>query len=189
MITPELLESYLACPTKCYLQFIEEKCSGNKYAAWYQKKIDAYRCEGMRRLASSSDESACGQLTTKQLTNAQWRLAIGQTFEVDDLSAYVHAIQRLPAGAQTSELVPVRFVPLNRLCHANQITVGFDTLVLSRIVRRTISFAKIIHGDSFTTSKVRVAEQVRELAGIVSKVRNLLAAATPPDLVLNRHCP
>jgi predicted RecB family nuclease len=189
MITPELLESYLACPTKCYLQFIGEKCSGNKYAAWYQKKIDAYRCEGMRRLASSSDESACGQLTTKQLTNAQWRLAIGQTFEVDDLSAYIHAIQRLPAGAQTSELVPVRFVPLNRLCHANQITVGFDTLVLSRIVRRTISFAKIIHGDSFTTSKVRVAEQVRELAGIVSKVRNLLAAATPPDLVLNRHCP
>ena len=43
MITSELLEAYLACPMKCYLQSNGEKCSENRFAALYQTQMDSYR--------------------------------------------------------------------------------------------------------------------------------------------------
>jgi hypothetical protein len=43
MITSELLEAYLACPMKCYLQLIGERRSENKFATWYQAPQESYR--------------------------------------------------------------------------------------------------------------------------------------------------
>jgi hypothetical protein len=36
VITSELLEAYLACPMKCYLQSNGEKCSENRFAALHR---------------------------------------------------------------------------------------------------------------------------------------------------------
>jgi hypothetical protein len=53
VITSELLEAYLACPMKCYLQSNGEKCSGNKFSAWYETQKESYRRVGTRRLEAS----------------------------------------------------------------------------------------------------------------------------------------
>ncbi len=53
MNTSELLEAYLACPLKCYLRSIGEKCAGNKFSAWYETQEEMYRRVGSRRLEAS----------------------------------------------------------------------------------------------------------------------------------------
>jgi predicted RecB family nuclease len=190
MITSELLEAYLACPMKCYLQLIGERRSENKFATWYQAQQESYRRTGIRRLeASLSHGSACGQIEPSRLKEARWQLALDQTFDADDLSANIHAIQRFPTKGGSSEFVPIRFVHLNKPSRANRMTAAFDAIVLSKVARQPIGVAKIIHGDAWTTMKVQVAAQLRELTKIVEKLRTLLAASSPPDLVLNRHCP
>ena len=138
---------------------------------------------------SPHQELAGGQIEPRQFKNARWQLALDQVFEADDLSANIHALQRVPAEAGSSEFIPIRFVPSNKPSRANRLTAGFDALVLSKVARQTTGYAKIVHGDSWTTMKVRVAAQLRELTRIIGKLRNLLAAATPPALILNRHCP
>jgi predicted RecB family nuclease len=123
------------------------------------------------------------------MKRARWQLALDQTFDADDLSANIHAIQRSPTKAGAPELVSIRFVHMNKVSRANRMTAAFDAIVLSKVARQPIGVAKIIHGDARTTTNVHVAAQLRELTKTIGKLRTLLAAASPPDLVLNRHCP
>src|SRR5579864_379727 len=84
VITSELLEAYLACPLKCYLQF----------AALYQTQKDSYRRACIRGLEANSPQGlARGQIEPQSFKKARWRLALDQAFDVDDLSANIHAIQ------------------------------------------------------------------------------------------------
>jgi len=190
VITSELLEAYLACPTKCYLQSNGEECSENRFAALYQTQKDSYRQAGVRRLEGSLPQGlARGQIEPQDLKNARWQLALDQAFSTDDLSANIHAIRRASTTGSSSEFTPVRFVHLNRPSRANKMAAVFDAIVLSKFTGQPVSAAKIIHGDAWTTMKVRVAAHVRELTKMFGKMRVLLAAASPPDLVLNRHCP
>ena len=76
MITSELLEAYLACPTKCYLRSSREECSENRFAALYQIQKDSYHHAGIRRLKTNpSREPAGGQIepgTGKFATTRWW---------------------------------------------------------------------------------------------------------------------
>ena len=190
MITSELLEAYLACPLKCYLQSNGEKSSENLFAALYQTQKDSYRRAGIRGLEEShSQGSARGQIEPRGFEEKQWRVALDQAFDVDDLSANIHAIQRIQTEGKSSELIAVRFVHLNKPSRANKMTAVFDAIVLSKVAGHPVSVAKIIHGDTSTTVKIRVGAYIHELTKIIGKLRALLAAAAPPDLILNRHCP
>jgi hypothetical protein len=82
VITSELLEAHLACPTKCYLRSIGEVGSGNAYAAWEKARGESYRREGIGRLAAgSSQDLACGRIEASRLKKARWQLALDQVFK------------------------------------------------------------------------------------------------------------
>jgi predicted RecB family nuclease len=66
---------------------------------------------------------------------------------------------------------------------------GFEALVLSKILGQPVDTAKIIHGDNWAELKVKSGTVLRELSKVIVEIKRLLAAASPPDLVLNRHCP
>jgi hypothetical protein len=103
LITSELLEAYLACPTKCYLRSIGEVGSGNTYAAWDQTRNELYRREGMGRLtASTTQELVSCRIEPSHLKKARWQLALDQLFRSDELEACIHAVQRNPRGRKAA---------------------------------------------------------------------------------------
>jgi predicted RecB family nuclease len=191
VITSELLEAHLACPTKCYLRSIGEVGSGNAYAAWDKARGESYRREAIGRLAASlSQDLVCRRTEPSRLKKARWQLALDQVFRAEDLEANIHAVQRLLRGKpQTSELTPIRFVRTNKLSHADRLMAGFEALVLSKILGQPVDTAKIIHGDNWAELKVKSGTVLRELSKVIVEIKRLLAVASPPDLVLNRHCP
>jgi predicted RecB family nuclease len=192
LITSELLEAHLACPTKCYLRSIGEVGSGNTYAAWNQTRNESYRREGIGRLtACSTQELASGRIEPSHLKKARWLLALDQVFRSEDLEANIHAVRRAPkdGNPRTSEFTPIRLIHTNKLSRADRITAGFEALVLSRSLGQPVSIAKIIHGDNSAELNVRVGTVLREITKVIVQIRKLLAAPSPPDLVLNRHCP
>lgn len=192
MITSELLEAYLACTTKCYLRSKGEVGSGNTYATWNRMRNDSYRRTGIGRLAGASSHELAGtRIDPSRLKKARWQLAFDQVLQAENLEAHIHAIQRSPADRKerSSEFTPIRFSHVNKPSRANRIAAGFDALVLSKIVGQPIDVAQITHGEIWSNTKVRTAALLRELTKIIGELRTLLAAASPPDLVLNRHCP
>jgi predicted RecB family nuclease len=111
-----------------------------------------------------------------------------QAFKTDELTANIHAVQLAPAEP-VSQVTPIRLVSSNRPSRADRLTAAFDALVLSKVTGQPIPFAKIIYGDSWSATKVRVATHIRELTTLINKLRKLLTASKPPALLLNRHCP
>jgi predicted RecB family nuclease len=185
MITSELLEAYLACPMKCYLRSRGEECSENEFAALYQTQTDSYRRAGIGKLKANL---AGRQIEPGIFKNAQWQFVFDQMVDADNLSADVHAIQRVSTKGGASEFIPIRLVHLNKPSRANKMAAVFDAMILSKVAEQPVGIAKIIYGDAWTTMKIRVAAQLHELKKIIGKLKVLLAAASPPDLVLNLHC-
>jgi len=66
--------------------------------------------------------------------------------------------------------------------------VAFDALVLSEMLGCASKFAKIIHGDEGATLKVKTGSLSSEVRKRIEKIRALVSADSPPDLILNRHC-
>ena len=194
-ITSAVFEAYLKCPTKCWLRANGEAASGNTYAEWVQAQNAAYRETGTARLlaASQQDEVALSP-DMESVKAAMWRLAssLAVQAEMDScaLESELHAVERVPAGGRgkAAQFIPIRFVFTNKLGKDDKLLLAFDAVTLSKALKREVSLGKIIHGDNHATLKVKTSALAGEVRKRLEKIASLLASATPPDLVLNRHC-
>ena len=66
---------------------------------------------------------------------------------------------------------------------------AFEALSLAKALGTKTGTAKIVHGEKQATFSVNAAALSRALHKKLSLVASLLSAASPPDTVLNRHCP
>jgi predicted RecB family nuclease len=190
-LTSALFEAYLKCPTKCYLRSTGQTGVGNAYADWVRERNDAYRKEGVQRLMSAAGDGVAATTPgTDNLKTATWLLAVDLPFETETMASRLHAVERVPSEGRgkPAQFIPVRFVFLNKLTKDDRVLVAFDALVLSEVLGREVSVGKIIHGDDHATLKVKIPGLLNEARKLVGKLTESLVGASPPDLVLNRHC-
>jgi len=104
--------------------------------------------------------------------------------------ARIHAVERLPppGRCKPAQFIPIRFTFFNKLTKDGPLSVAFDALVLSEVLGRDVSLGKIIHGDNHASLKVKIPTLLPKARKISEKISALLASASPPDLILNRHC-
>ena len=69
IITTDLVEAFLKCPTKCFLRSRKEVGAGNAYGDWLRTKTDSFRSEGIKRLMAvvAPDKCATGYHPQKVL--------------------------------------------------------------------------------------------------------------------------
>ncbi len=191
-VTPRLLEAYVKCPTKCFLRSLGETDGTNAYANWIQTQNESYRHGGLKRLMEGvpGNECAISPPDTGHLKAAQWRLAVDLVARAENLESSIHAVERFPSQGfrRSSQFTPIRFFFSNKLTRDDKLVVALDALILSKILRREVSRAKIIHGDDQTMRKVNTPVLAGEVQKVIAKIDLLLSSPSPPDLVLNPHC-
>lgn len=103
----------------------------------------------------------------------------------------LHAIERISSKGRgkATQFIPIRFTFQNKLDSDERMLLAFDALVLSEVLGRPIAFGKIIHGDKYTTVKVKTSGMNTQVQARIKKIISLLSSLSPPDLSLNRHCP
>jgi predicted RecB family nuclease len=190
VVTSCLLEAFLACPTKCYLLSKGEIPASNDYTAWATERVKSYRHEGIQKLTAHAQEFSNASLDAGLRKHASWRFALGKTLLAQGWQASLELVQRIPQEGATSsgQLVPIRFVPANKLSSPDKLMAAFDALVLSKVFGVKASVAKIIHGEKWSAVTVNTNSLSRVVHRAVSQSTALLSAAAPPDLILNRHC-
>ena len=185
-------ESYLKCPTKCWLQSRAEPPAENPYAEWASTQNRTYLRAGLKRLVDTFPESAC--VTTPPSPNnpkqVDWRLAVDVRWKTRDLETYLQAVERVPAKGRgrPSTFIPYRFEPLNKVTREHRLLLAFDTHRLSESIGRAVRLGKIVHGDNYATLNVKTLPFAKEVRKLITDTTALLTGNTPPDLVLNRHC-
>ncbi len=195
IISSELFQAFLKCPTKCWLRAAGEPGSGNAYAEWVKSQAASYVAAQTVRLLSElpMDESAISP-ALENFKGGEWRLATDMVVRVElnsyTLESNLHAIERIPpeGRGRPAKFVPMRCIFTNKLGRDDKLLLAFEAFVLSEAVGREINASKIIHGDNRVTLKVRTPVLVNEVRKRVEKTAALLSSPTPPDLILNRHC-
>jgi predicted RecB family nuclease len=192
VITSDLVEAFLKCPTKCFLRSLGETGVGNTYADWVCAQSTAYQREGTKRLKGAANgECVTGLLDRKQLKSATWRMATASKVCAQDLACTLHAVERVPSDnpGTAAQFIPTRFIFTNKLGRHDKLLLAFDALVLSQTLGLDVVLGKITHGEDFVTRKVKTSALDSEVRGITAKIAALISEKKPPDLVLNRHCP
>jgi predicted RecB family nuclease len=90
---------------------------------------------------------------------------------------------------QPWQLIPIRFIFTNKLTRDDKLLLAFDALVLTERIGREVNLGKIIHGDDHATCRVNTTALAKETRKITEVISTLISGNSPPDLVLNRHCP
>jgi predicted RecB family nuclease len=191
-VTSRLFETYLACPTKCYLQSIGEVAANNDFAVWNETRSESYRSEGVQRLTTDHHSQLDVEPPeTGHWKNGSWHFTLNRVVRVQNMEANLQVVERIPPEGtnKSSQFVPIRFVAANKLSRSDKLMVGFDAFVLSKASGVKVGLAKIIHGDKRSVFKVKTNSLSRVVHKTVGKVAALLSATAPPDLILNRHCP
>lgn len=191
-ITTDLVEAFLKCPTKCFLRARAEVETGNAYADWVRTESDVFRSEGVKRLVAgiAPDKCATGTAAAEGGSSAQWQLAVDFAARAEDLRCSCHAVERIPSAGRglAAQFVPIRFAFRNKLTLHDKLLLAFDALVISRVLGREVALARIIYGDDRVTLKVEVSALKKEVKKLIDKISVLISSASPPGLVLNRHC-
>jgi hypothetical protein len=181
-ITDDLVETFLKCPTKCFLRSRGEVGTENAYATGVRTKNNVFRIEGTKRLVAGvpPDESAIGTQAMGSLKPAQWRLGIDFAVQSQNLPSSCHAVEQLPSAGRgrTAQFVPIPFLFINKLNRDDKLLLGFDARSASP------------RGRSRQDHVVKVKTSVLsgDVRNLTDKIGTLLASPSPPDLVINRHC-
>jgi predicted RecB family nuclease len=128
---------------------------------------------------------------TSRWKDVSWHFARNPSVQAQNLEANLHLVQRIsPKGLnKSSEFVPIRFVPANKLSRFDKVVAAFDAFVLLKASGLKVGVAKIIHGDKGAVFKVKANLLSRVVNRTINKISTLLSGSAPPELILNRHCP
>jgi hypothetical protein len=163
IISYQLFEAYLFCPLKCWLRSRAEPIAGNKYAEWTGARKEAYHHkEGVKRAFAPFAESARANpaIISNNFRDAMWRFATDVRLRTRDLESRLLAVEKVPSKGRGR---PIQFIPYH--------------------------FAgKIIHGDAYATRNVKLPSLTSQVQKGIKGITALLAADSPPELLLNRHC-
>jgi predicted RecB family nuclease len=186
-ITPQLFESHLKCPTKCWLRFVGDTPAGNTYAEWLEIQTESYRAAAAARLSANLPADECEPslrssrreeahyFSAENLKTAKWRLALDVPVRIE-----IRSSRGNEAQTEKSDIVKLK-------------SEMSQSLLTSAATRDGVEEPKIGKAATLGQAQPRVTKvKTSALAGEVrkrlDKITALLSNSTPPDLVLNRHC-
>ncbi|MBI5185611.1 MAG: hypothetical protein HZA01_07785 [Nitrospinae bacterium] len=183
VITSEMFEAYLKCPAKCWLQFLGEDGKGNIYSEWVRNKKGAYLTRGIKRLIDGVQnvEYIIAPSSPMNLKAASWKLAFDFPARSKELGSCLHAVERISSECRGKPVrfIPIRFIISSKLTKADKLMIAFDAITLAETTKREISHGKIIHGDGYSTQKVKTCALTGEVRKIAGKIACLMANNSP----------
>jgi predicted RecB family nuclease len=192
IISSELFESYLQCPTKCWLRSRAEPPAGNSYAEWVNSRNKTYLRNGLKRLLIDFTEGDCviAPPIAKNPKDFTWRLASDVRCKTKEAESCLQAVERVAANdrGRPATIIPYRFEPSNKITKEHKLLLTFDALMLSESLGTEVNLGKVVHGDNYATMSVNTLALAKETRKRTKETAILLGGSAPPELVLNRHC-
>jgi len=97
IISSDIFEAYLICPSKCWFSFRGEETADNMYSHWLRKQNQSYRKEALKRLLDSvhNIDYIVDPSQLDNIKGAKCRLAADFVVRKDNIEASIYAIERL----------------------------------------------------------------------------------------------
>jgi predicted RecB family nuclease len=189
VVTSCLLQAFMACPTKCYLLYAGEIPAGGEYTNWVIARRESYRQAAILNLTAHASKASIASLELGLSKDAPWQFAVEKIVSAQGWEAGIAMIQRIPHEGAASQFIPISFVAANKLSASDKTMAAYEAIALAKALGTKVGGSKIVHGDKRATFSIKASTFSRDVHRKVSQVFALLSAASPPELILNRHCP
>jgi predicted RecB family nuclease len=190
VITQQIFEAFLKCPTKSQLSRDGSVIVENS-AAWPQELEQIFIRNGWSRLCASipADQVIIGASAAEAIRQRRSGLVVDCTLQTSDLGARLHGLEIIgaPANAQT-RYVPIRFLSNEKVSATDKLLLAFDAFVLSQVSGCRPDRGKLIHGREYTTTIVSLASLYGRIKAVIKAITALQTNSSPQPVVLNRHC-
>jgi predicted RecB family nuclease len=193
-ITDSLFLAYFQCPYKAFLKSKGEVGVLTDYEV-IQNQADArFKVEAMERILQSQPDSHVMRepptlaLAIKQVA----RLIVGAGVEVLGMAHRFDLLER--DEARQPVYVPVHFCHRTKLTRLDTLVAAVQGVVLAQALGQPVPFVKVIHGSSFTTTKIKLVTPngktrlVKEARQTLDRLRKQIESTSPPLMILNSHC-
>lgn len=191
-ITQEIFEAFLRCPTKAYLIAHHVEAERVPLDPQVVETDEAYRKEGLSRICSGvpADETLIDAPTLNDLKRRRYQLIVNCSLITPSLEAGIHGLH-LPTRDKPNTrgfYIPFRFVSTEKVPVIAKMLLAFDAFVLSEVSRTAVPVGEVIHGREYASTVVPLAASYSKMRSALGRIAELLANASPPPLILNKHC-
>ena len=191
-ITQDILESYVFCRSKGYLQWTGEDGKPSDYAMFLTQARDEVRRKAMAKMLAQShkDQVVQGTLLTTAVLRQGPLFVLDARVEDGPFCLALDGIKQMPGE---STLGAFHYIPM--LCYEGRhirreqrFMLTLYGLFLSRLQGRMPDSGIIWHGQACQATKVRLPPDLRRAEQCLRAVQEMAKAVAPPPLLLNPHC-
>lgn len=187
LISTELFVAFLNCKYKAYLKATGASGTASGYEMIKTSLDEKYRLRASlsfleaipddRIIESPKSLDLAIQLDFHAITNA--------CVAVDNCSVRFDVLLRSPAGPiSRRDYVPVLFTPSERVSKHDKWLLAFHGIVLSKVQGHPARFGRIVHGEAFHDSRVRIDNLTDTVEDCLEEIRS----ASAPQFQLIDHC-
>ena len=191
VITWQLFEDFLKCPTKCFLQVHEDAASSDAYADWLRNRNASYYHDCLKdlKVRLSPHELVEGPSDLWNARANNWRFAINLPIRIRNLQSDIQALERSHhARNAVTEFIPIRHVVSNKLTADDKLIVAFDAFVLSERLGKIPSRGRLVHGNARSSFNFALPKLISRVPSVITLIETILSRSVPPDVVLISHC-
>jgi predicted RecB family nuclease len=191
-ITTDIVESFLQCRYKSYLQLVGEQGVPSEYERLLRETRARVRLAAMDKLLTRYGASAslCHLTVTPAVLKRWAPLVLDATIEDEHLMLRFDALQRVPSPSQLGDFhyIPVLCHDAGRLSHVPRSLLAICGVMLGALQGRAPAYGLLIHGPKCEIKRLPLSSHEGQARRVLQELR-ALQPGTPPRLMLNSHCP
>jgi predicted RecB family nuclease len=189
VLTDEVFVAFLKCRYKAYLKLQSSAGEPSDYACSQAGLTAAYRATATDDLL----QKYAGLVVVRDPPSLVDSVRSGAALILEATASDAGESCRLDALEKVADnpvaYRPTLFVPQEKVAADDRLVLGFGASILARVQGTPITTGRIIHGKNFKPLRVELPTLWEPVGDTIQQVRGIAAAAKPPPLVLNEHCP
>jgi predicted RecB family nuclease len=190
-ITAEILESYLSCPYKGYLNLAGERGIMSDYGLMLKESRVEMRAAATTKLLHANQSASIQNVALKfEVLTGGVSLVLDATREDEQLKICFDGLQRSNGASQLGDFhyIPILVHEGERPGKAQKVLLELLALVLAAVQGKEPQWGILIHGQACATHKVKLGTHAAYAQLTLQQIKELQETGKPPKFRLNRHC-
>jgi len=191
-ITQDILENYVFCKSKGYLQWTGEHGTPSDYAMFRMQSRGEVRRKAMAKMLAQShkDQVVQGILLTTAVLRHGPLFVLEARVEDGPFCLTLDGLKQVPG---VSTLGAFHYLPMlcsegRQIRREQRLLLALFGLLLSRLQGRIPDSGIIWHGQACQATKVGLSPELRRAEQYLWDVQEMTKALATPPLILNEHC-
>jgi len=193
-LSDDIFAAFLKCRYKAYLKLRGAAGETSEFEQLQARLTAEYRVAVRKDLLRMRGQAAVMQdpLSLTDAVRSGVSLILNATAKDANETCHLDGLERTGGNrtaAAGGTYTPMLFTPHERVSAEDRLRLAFGASVLARVQGVQPDSGQIVHGQQFKPSRVSLPTLVGTVRDTVGHIQAMQNAATPPPLLLNRHCP